>query len=275
MRTILFISLFICSLYAIAQEKEPFGVEDKFTFDTDKPFKLLELDNADSEPIAKKKRRKRKVFYGIKTRKKRVVKFVRDKKIFEIFYILKKPEKPNPFIRDIYWYSFERKSIQKSKSFDPAKGVLLHGPYKKTLDGLIVEEGIFFKGTKHGRWMTHDNNDILVDKKKYYKGYPKESIITYYDPTQRTKVKEIIPIENTEREGYYCRYHENGNIAVTGEYQWDERVGEWVENYPNGKIKKIISYSSNPYDKKNLPFVKREWTDKGKVVFFSNQKQNN
>ena len=44
--------------------------EGQFTFDTDKPFSLLELDKKVEEPIAtKKKKPKKKVFYGIKTKK--------------------------------------------------------------------------------------------------------------------------------------------------------------------------------------------------------------
>ena len=44
-------------------------VEGQFTFDTDKPFKLLELDEEIEEPIVtKKKKPRKKVFYGIKTK---------------------------------------------------------------------------------------------------------------------------------------------------------------------------------------------------------------
>ena len=54
----------------VKKEKEPIGKEGQFTFETEKPYKLLELDEVTSEPIvAKKKKPRRNTFYGVKTRK--------------------------------------------------------------------------------------------------------------------------------------------------------------------------------------------------------------
>ncbi len=214
------------------QDQEARVVEGQFTFDTDKPFRLLELDDDIDEPIVtKKKKPKKKVFYGIKTKKGFTRKGYGDRVTVELFYYLKRPDQPNKFVRDIYWYDFTRREIRKTNNFDPSKGVLLHGPYRRMQGDLLLEEGIYYKGTKHGRWMQYDRNSLLVDKEKYYKGWPKESLVTYYDPMERTKIKEIIPIEFGEREGYYYQFHENGTIAVTGEYKWDNKVGEWIENF--------------------------------------------
>jgi hypothetical protein len=65
---ILLFSLLICSLPALAQV-EPTIQEGQFTFDTDKPFTLLELDQNDEPIVTKKKKPKKKVYYGIKTKK--------------------------------------------------------------------------------------------------------------------------------------------------------------------------------------------------------------
>ena len=247
-------------------------VEGQFTFDTDKPFKLLELDEEIEEPIVtKKKKPKKKVFYGIKTKKGFTRKGYGDRVTIELFYYLKKPDKPNRFVRDIYWYDFTRREIRKTNNFDPSKGVLLHGPYRKMQGDILLEEGIYYKGTKHGRWMQYDRQSLLVDKEKYYKGWPKESLIVYYDPVERTKIKEIIPIEFGEREGYYYQFHENGTVAVLGEYKWNNKVGEWIENYPSGRRKKVIIYPDDPFDHNLNPFVRSEWNDKGKEVY-SNRK---
>ena len=255
---------------ARAQEKEAFGKEGQFTFETEKPFKLLELDEKTSEPIvAKKKKPKKKTFYGIKTRKGYTRKGSAERTIIELFYVLKKQDKPTSFVRDIYWYDFTRREVRKTGSFDPKKGVLLHGPYKKMQGQAVLEEGIFYKGAKHGRWMKYDRQDILDDKDKYYKGWPKESLVTYYDSPEHKKVKEMIPIEINEREGYYFLFHENGAIAVTGEYKWGHKVGDWIENYPNGKRKKILTYPKEPFEKEIRPFVKKEWDDKGREIYSS------
>ena len=266
-------ALALCAIPGLAQEKKdaiPFGKEGQFTFETDKPYKLLELDEVTSEPIVRKKKKpKRNTYYGIKVRRSYTRKGQGDRITIELFNVLKKPDKPTAFVRDIYWYDYTRREIRKTGSFDPKKGVLLHGPYKKLQSGVVLEEGIFYKGAKHGRWMKYDRNDILDDKEKYYKGWPKESLVTYYDPVEHKKVKEMIPIEIDEREGFYFMFHENGNIAVTGEYKWDQKIGDWIENYPNGKRKKILSYPKEPFDKEVKPFVRKEWDEKGREIFTS------
>ena len=263
--SVLFVFIFV-SFFANGQEsKDPFGKEGQFTFETEKPYKLLELDEKTSEPIVtKKKKPKKKTFYGIKTRKSYTRKGFGDKTITELFYVLKKPSVPTAFVRDIYWYDYTRKEIRRTGNFDPNKGVLIHGPYKKMQGTVLLEEGIFYKGAKHGRWMRYNRQDILDDKEKYYKGWPKESLVTYYDAVEHKKVKEMIPIAIDEREGFYFLFHENGKIAVTGEYKWNEKVGDWIENYPNGKRKKIVSYPKEPFEKEIRPFVRKEWDEKGK-----------
>ncbi|MBL7848010.1 MAG: hypothetical protein JNL40_11115 [Cyclobacteriaceae bacterium] len=233
------------------------------------------MDENTSEPIVvnKKKKPKRNTFYGIKTRKGYARRGTGDRTTLELFYVLKKPEKPSAFVRDIYWYDYTRREVRKTANFDIKKGVLLHGPYKKMQNDVVLEEGIFYKGTKHGRWMQFDRNDILSDKEKYYKGWPKESIVTYYDPVERKKVKEMIPVEIDEREGFYFLFHENGTIAVTGEYKWDQKVGDWIENYPNGKRKRILAYPKEPYDETYQPFIRKEWDEKGREIFTSSKSQ--
>lgn len=258
----------------VKKEAVPIGVEGQYTFETEKPYRLLELDEKTSEPIvSKKKKPKKKTFYGIKTRKGFTRRGVAEKTTIELFYVLKKSEKPTVFVRDIYWYDYKRREVRKTATFDPAKGVLLHGPYKKMQAGVVLEEGIFYMGTKHGRWMKYDRNNLLDDKEKYYKGWPKESLVTYYDAVEHKKVKEMIPIEIDEREGFYFLFHENGTIAVTGEYRWGIKVGDWIENYPNGKRKKILSYPKEPFDDEVKPFVRKEWDDKGHEIFSSNKGQ--
>jgi antitoxin component YwqK of YwqJK toxin-antitoxin module len=118
--------------------------------------------------------------------------------------------------------------------------------------------------------MTYERDSTLKDKAKFYRGWPSESTISYYDPLERKKIKEIVPIEFGNKEGFYYMFHENGLVAVTGEYKWDRKVGNWVEYYPNGKRKKLITYSRDPFDKEMRPFIKTEWSDKGKEIYRNN-----
>ena len=243
--------------------------EERFTIDTP-----VSLDfKKEEEPIntKKKKKPKKKVYYGIKTRKGFTKKGFGDKVTYELFYYLKTPEKPQTFVRDLYWYDYTRREIRKTSTFDPTKGVLLHGPYEKKQGDITLEKGIFYKGTKHGRWMKYNRDSTLADKEKYYKGWPKESLVSYHDPGTYKKMKEITPIEYGEKEGFYYRFFENGKIAVAGEYQWDQPVGDWIENYPDGKRKRIIAYPKEAFDEKIHPFIRVEWNDKGKEIYRNNK----
>jgi antitoxin component YwqK of YwqJK toxin-antitoxin module len=258
----------ICLLWSsvtlCAQEPERTSEEQLFSVDTP-----VSLDfEQDEEPVntEKKKKPKKKVFYGIKTKKGFTRKGYGNRVTYELFYYLKKPQAPQSFARDIYWYDFSRKEIRKTATFDPSKGVLLHGPYEKRQGDLVIQKGIFYKGSKHGRWLSYNKDSVLIDKEKYYKGWPKESVVSYYDPADRKKMKEIIPIEFGEKEGYYYRFHESGQVAVMGEYRFDQKVGDWTEYYPNNKRKRIIAYQKEAFDE-TTPYIKAEWNDKGKEIY--------
>jgi hypothetical protein len=276
MKKLLFIlsAIFTLSSLAFAQDKEEeVKVEEpqdeRFTIDT--PV-TLNFDEEEKEEAPKKKKKvKKRVFYGIKTRRGFTRKGVGERVTYELFYYLKKSEKPQTFVRDIWWYDFTRKEIRKTSTFDPAKGVLLHGPYKKTQGNVVLAQGIFYKGTKHGRWMHYDRDSVLVDKEKYFRGWPKESLVSYYDPTDRKKMKEITPIEYGDKDGYYYRFYDNGQMAVAGEYQHDRKVGDWTEYYPNKQRKKIITYPKDAFDDETRPYTKIEWNDKGKEIYRNNK----
>lgn len=261
-------TLSILSFCAFAQEEgeepedRPFTIDGAFALDLDQ----------EEEPIAnpKKKKVKKRVYYGIKTKKAFTRKGTGERITFESFFILKKPETPQTFVRDVYWYDYKRREVRKTApaKFDPKSGILLHGPYKKfLLGGVVLEQGIYYKGTKHGRWMKYNRDSVLLDKEKYFKGWPKESQLTYYDPFERKKLKEIIPIEYGEREGYYYLFHENGKPAVVGEYKFGQRVNDWIEYYPDGRRKKIISFPKEAFDNSTKAFVRVEWNEKGKEIY--------
>ena len=88
----------------------------------------------------------------------------------------------------------------------------------------------------------------LVDKTKYYKGWPRESLVRYHD-TDREKLKEVIPIRFGQKEGTYMYFHENGEVGIRGEYQEDVKVGKWTEYYPfRRRRKKEVQYTDDPWN---------------------------
>lgn len=249
------------------EEEDEYDAEDEmFTIDT--PITIdLEKEEEEDRVEPRKKKRKRNVFYGIKTKKGFTKNGFGDNVVIELFHYLKDYQDPDPYVRNIYWYDFRRKAIRSTRKVNTEYGAILHGPYKKMRGDQILEEGIFYVGTKHGRWTTYNRNNILIDKKKYYKGWPKESLVSYYDQ-DREKLKEIIPIQYGKKEGDYYYFHENGNIAVMGQYQNDVKVGKWTEYYKRrGRRKKVIQYRNDPYNDNFSPYIWREWNSNGELVY--------
>lgn len=228
----------------------------------------IDLDAKDEEEEEpKKKKRKKNVFYGIKTKKGFVKTGFGNDVVIETFNFLKEWEDPDPYVRDIYWLDLKKGVLKKSSTVDKANAALLHGPYKKMLGDKVLEEGIFYKGVKHGRWMTYNKNDFLMNKQKYYRGWPKESMVSYYDK-ERKKLKEVIPVEFGVLEGNYYYFHDNGELAVKGEFRRGAKVGVWSEYYKyRRKRKKEIQYPKNPYDKKFTPYIVSEWDEKGDLIY--------
>lgn len=268
-RIFLFLFL-IFPLLTYAQEED----ENVFQYQrgelTPLTFGMEEEEEEDIVLKKKKKRRKRKVFYGKKTKKATARSGFGGNFTVEIFHYLKVPEEVDPYVRDIYWFDFKRKTIRQTRNIDKKYGGILHGPYKKLVGDQVVEEGIYYVGTKHGRWMYHDKNDILVNKEKYYKGWPKESLVSYYDQ-EKTQLKEVIPVEWGKREGWYFYFHENGQVAVQGEYRQGQKVGVWTEYYPNfRRRKKEVQYPKRPFEKGFVPHILREWDDKGVLLYDRN-----
>jgi antitoxin component YwqK of YwqJK toxin-antitoxin module len=274
LRILLLTVILLATFDAFSQEQTDAEKDERFTIDTPVTLDFEEKE----EPVkVKKKKPKKKVFYGIKTKKGFTRKGYGNRVTYETFYFLKKAERPQTFVRDVYWFDFTRKEIRKTspQGFDTKKGVLLHGPYKKTQGEILLQTGIFYKGTRHGRWLSYDKGDsVLTNKEKYFKGWPKESLVSYYDPNDRKKMKEITPIEYGEKDGYYYRFYENGQMAVAGEYKWDQKIGDWTEYYPNNKRKRIITYPKEAYDETIRPFIKIEWNEKGKEIYRNNKMTN-
>lgn len=265
-KSYLFILFFLCSVTLHAQVIDPESKDEMFTIDTPLTIDLEEDEEEEEYLEPKKKKKKKNLFYGLKTKKRFSKEGYGDKITYELFHVLKDYQEPDPYVRDIYWFDYRRGAIRNTGQVDKEFGAILHGPYVKKQGDQILEEGIFYKGMKHGRWIKYDKENILIDKEKYYKGWPKESLVSYYD-ADRTKMKEIVPIEYGEKEGNYYYFHTNGKVAVKGEFKWDNKVGDWIEYYASGRRKKIIRYSKDPFDDEFRPYIWKEWTPRGELVY--------
>ena len=251
--------------------ENPFGQPDKdFSLIRETPVTInleQKTDSLELDLKKKKKKRKKNVFYGLKTKKRFAKSGYGDNETVELFHVLKEFKKPDPYVPDIYWYDYKRRQIRHTGTPDPKHGAILHGPYKKLVGDQVVEEGIFYIGTKNGRWTQYDKNDVLISKKKYYHGWPKESLVRYYDKDPK-HLKEVIPVQYGKKEGTYYRFHENGSVAVKGEYEDDVKVGNWTEYYDfRNRHKKEVQYAEDPYEKDFKPYITREWNRQGQLVY--------
>jgi antitoxin component YwqK of YwqJK toxin-antitoxin module len=230
----------------------------------------------------KKKRVPRNKFYGVRAKKRVVVHPVRGRKqTIETFYTLRKKNyrAPDPYVPHKYYYGFDPKKKYKCvlvyADCKEEYGMPLHGTYKKedidikSMQSTVVEQGIYYFGVKHGRWeMFQFQDTLLIDKKKFYKGFPKEAVISYYDVNEKTLVKEVIPYQNGVLEGTYLRFYDSGRPAVIGEYLAGEKVHKWTEFYDRDKANRKIEtqYKTKPHDDNFKPKVINEWDEFGKQV---------
>lgn len=246
----------------------------------DKEYNLLETDTIPDLKIkipkekkeAQEKPEPKNVYYGKKVKKIFIKKTSGRNVTIEAFHYLKVQDRGlvNKYIEEIYAYHPKKKRIiiatYEKMPWEEVK--ILHGPYKKTQNNRVVEEGFFYFGVKHGRWEKYgldalDRDWVLLDKTKYYRGFLKESQITYYDEA-RKKLKEVIPIKDGKKEGTYYRYHPNGNLAEKGVYQNDVKIGLWVEYYPSGRRKKETFYPRVWYDEETKVEI-REYDENGRI----------
>jgi hypothetical protein len=256
----------------------------------------------------KAKKPKRKVYYGYKT-KKAFIKTVSGQNVtVEIFHYLKAWQDPDAYVPDIYWFDPTKMKIVESKKYDKATSKILHGPYKKIINGEVVEEGIYYIGTKHGRWMNYDQSkdfafrtgdkdhfektpdgekimiygsdtiiryQLLESKVKYNRGWSKYAKLSYYDYAKE-KLKEVMPYnEKGDKTGEYFSFFEDGHIQSHGYLFKGVKVGTWAEYQSvKGKVRKVkeIKYPDVPQEKNPEGELIKQWNEKGELIYDKKEK---
>jgi hypothetical protein len=241
----------------------------------------------------KKKKQKKNIFYSKKSRKGYTKDGIEEKQVVELFYVLKKNEEPSSYVDEIYVWDMTKGKVIKVRKEELAKMTkykILHGPYTKYMAGRMMETGIFYVGTKHGRWekykwekkwwepppakYSREENlqPILMGKAKYYRGFQREAKISYYD-FERTKVKEVIPSEYGEKTGAYYYYLENGQLLIKGQYGDGKKIGLWIEYFEDKfKRKREVQYPKDQWEQKD-PVILKEWDAKGNLIIVNGEKQ--
>lgn len=270
----LFLALLL-SKSAIAQKSESIsdpdssGIVNSKLLPTTVPLLIFDDSKEKEEKKEKKKKARKNIWFGIKTRRGATKREIRGQEIYEVFNYTEDPRKIDPYIRDVYWFDTQERSIR-SSDYVEGKGYLLHGPYERTIDDTVVESGMFYYGTKHKTWMLFDSNNVLQDKNHFTEGWPKESRVTYYDSNSKS-IEQIIPVQYGLPEGNYFYFYDDKQVAVTGEYQYGEKVGLWTEYWDTGNTKAIrkreIQYQDEPFTKNFRPYIRAEWDKDGNLVY--------
>ena len=215
----------------------------------------------------KKKKTKKNVFFGVKTKKGFIRVALGRNNIYENFHFIISSEMKNPYAQEIHFFDKKSRKINRSRTISD-NSLLLHGPYVKRLNNQVVEEGYFYYGLKQGRWVRLNRSDILQDKENYILGWLNESLRFFWD-LEKSKLKEIIPIKFGERHGNYYAFFEDGKVAARGRYVSDSRVGVWTEFFNTGKKKREINYGDKPFST-NPSYISREWNNSGKLIYDRN-----
>lgn len=254
----------------LAQDSESIDQLFETKYETPLTIDMQEQEENSANPVEGKKKEKKpnpKIYYGIKTKRGFAKTGFGERAVLELFHFLKDKDyvEPDPYSRDFYWYDFKKKKIVNSLKAKQGRSGVMHGHYVKKLGDQVLEEGHFYKGMKHGRWVKYNRHDILQEKEIYWKGWPKESRLAYYD-YERNRLKEIIPVHFGEREGEYFSYHPDGKLAVAGNYKFDNKVGIWREYYDNKRMKREVEYPLEPFDETPAVIIK-EWDREGHVIY--------
>lgn len=253
----------------MAQDSPRETIDDifKVNYDTPLTLDLAPKEEVEIEPVKQKKKKvKKNFFFGVKTKKGVTRDLVRGEVVYELFNRLKVYEGPPEYARDFYWYDYKKKKIVNSLKINKDNAAVLHGPYKKMVGEQVLEEGYFYKGMKHKRWVRFNKFDILQDKTYWWKGWPQESLLAYYD-FEKTKLREVIPMHYGERNGEYWAFHESGALAARGNYQFNHKTGLWREYYEGRRVKREVMYSEDPFNFKFRAHILKEWDEKGKVIY--------
>lgn len=218
----------------------------------------------------RKVRRNKRYFMGYKVKRGYTRSGSRYRETIETFSYLPEHEEPNQYAPYKYYFDTKKNKLARSGSnvTDTDRYKVLHGPYEKTIDGVVVEEGYFYVGTKHLRWEKYRNNEehILVDKEHYEKGFLRDAKVTYYGDTK--KIKEVIPYEYGEVQGTYYRFYENGELQWSGQYQKGRKVGVWINYYDfRNRRHYEYQYPETAYDAPHEPYLVKEYDRHATLIY--------
>lgn len=189
-----------------------------------------------------------------------VVKFVEDELI-------------STYAQEIWWFDPNQSRIVNSSIKDNKTAQICHGPFKKIVNNMVVEQGFFYMGTKDGRWETLGTENELENKVYYDRGFLAGSSISYHDDAKK-KIKQVVPNFYGKTRGTFLAFYPSGNLKEDGKLDDSVRIGRWREFYEfgtGGRLKKEWRYGKDKFDASE-PILMVERDAQGKITYQNNQK---
>lgn len=224
---------------------------------------------------------------GLRTRKGYTRKGAGRNTSIESFRFLKKWEEGSSYVYYKYYFDpYNQKIVKKHKlkAEDSLTLKVLHGPYKKIKGEDTLLLGYFYKGMKHGRWISQNKSkerhyqdttqtfQTLKEKTYWYKGWPKDAELIYFE-SDRSKLKEVVPSMNGDFTGKYYKFFKSGHIETKGEYKHGYKVKAWTTYYEGkrGTSRKVTwEFPREPFydDQKNEDqFLINKWNEIGEMTY--------
>ena len=241
---------------------------------------LLGIKRKKRKKKKKKKKRDKKRWFGFTTKKTYLRNRNRKTELEIIRYLSEWPDLEDDrdkYVQEFFYYDVKRRRIR-SDTWQKIKArrrkgntlYLLHGLYRKQNNRKLREKGYFYMGMKHKTWEKFDKNYILLTKKKYEKGWLRDSKFKYFDGNGK-KLKEVLQMHHKTKHGKYYAFYNNGRIAVKGEYEYDKKIKRWTHYYKWGNRKKMVQYPNRFYQKnygdRETPFDLYRWNKRGKQTY--------
>ena len=236
---------------------------------------VAQQDSVDEDGGKKKSKKKKKAYFGMRVKRGFARQGKGKNQIVETFHYLREYKDPSPYVQDKHYFDVKKRKIFRAKALDPKKTpmLILHGPYTKQRGDVVIEQGYFFVGAKHLRWETFRPDSTLTQKIHYYKGFLRDSEISYYDAA-KTKIKEVIPYQYGQVQGDYYKFYENGQLEWQGTYDKGRKVGTWINFYDfRGRRQYEFMYPETGFDAPAEPVLVKQYNRSGELVFENKEKK--
>ncbi len=223
----------------------------------------------------KKKENYKDEYEGVKTERRVGSYGSGTRSTLEEFQVVKfvEDEALSVYQQEVWWFDPNQSRVVNSLLKDNKSAQICHGPYRKVVNQVLVEQGYFYMGAKDGRWENYGPEGELENKTYYTRGFTAGSEISYYDADKK-KIKEVIPRVYGKIRGQYLAFYPGGNVREEGKMDDSVRVGRWREFYEfgtGGRLRKEWKYGKDKFDEAQaILIVERD--NQGKIIFQNTQK---